>query len=148
MKLLIKKILYLLLIGLTFNFVLMGCSKEVEGEVVLPMANEFFTAIQDKNYDKALTFYSDDFFNLQTPEDWRAHLQEIQEKLGGLQKVKLKLQQTNTVLSGRRFIFIFTNQYEKARSKETVIFFQQVRSDDIKIQVHKIESEALRKKSL
>ncbi|NOY71059.1 MAG: hypothetical protein GXP14_01570 [Gammaproteobacteria bacterium] len=148
MKLLSKKMLYLLLMGLMFSFILAGCSKEVEGEVVLPMANEFFAAIQDENYDKALTFYSDDFFNLQTPEDWRAYLQEIQEKLGGLQKVKLKLQQTNTVLSGRRFIFIFTNQYEKARSKETVIFFQQVRSDDIKIQVHKIESEALRKKSL
>jgi len=144
MKFLTKKIIYLVLTATVFSFVLAGCSKEVEGEVVLPLANEFFVAIQDKDYDKALTFYSDDFFNLMSRESWRDNLKEVQEKLGPLERIKLKLQETNTVLSGRRFIFIFTNHYEKARTKETVIFFQHVSNEDIKIQVHKIESKALR----
>jgi len=144
MKYLTKKIICLVLTGLMFSFVLSGCSKEVEGEVVLPLANEFFLALQEKDYDKALTFYSDDFFNLTSREHWRANLEDIQKKLGKLDTIKLKLQHTNTVLSGRRFIFIYTNHYEKARTKETVIFFQHVSNEDIKIQVHKIESKALR----
>ena len=142
MRLLTKKTI--LCLGLLFSFLLAGCSKEVEEEAVVPIVNEFFSAIKQKDYDKAMTFYSDDFFNMRSHDDWRAYLQEVQGKLGDLQQVKLKRKQTSTVLSGRRFIFIFSNQYEKARTKETVIFFQQVTSDDIKIQVHKIESKALR----
>ncbi len=144
MKFLTKKIIGLVLTGLVFSFALTGCSKEVEGEIVLPIANEFFAALQEKNYDKAMTFYSDDFFNLMSREHWLTNLQDIQKKLGDLETVKLKTQLTNTVLSGRRFIFIYTNHYEKARTKETVIFFQHVSNEDIKIQVHKIESKALR----
>lgn len=122
---------------------LSGCTKEASGETVEVIASQFYESIQKKEFDHALSYYEDNFFNLHPRKAWTEHLLEVNNKLGLLKSVKLKHKNTSTVFSGRRFVFVFNNQYEKGLAKETLIFFQHVSKPGIKIQSHKIESSAL-----
>lgn len=122
---------------------LAGCTKETSSESVELIATQFYDAIQKKDYDKALGFYSDDFFTLKPASSWVDYLKHVNGALGDLKKVKLKRKNISTVFSGRRFIFVFSNQYEKGLAKETVIFFKHISKPGIKIQVHTIESSKL-----
>jgi len=122
---------------------LSGCTKEASGETVELITTKFYDSIQKKDINKTLSFYEDTFFDMRPKKAWTKHLLDVQDKLGQLKIVKLKRKNTSTVFSGRRFIFVFSNQYEKGLAKETLIFFQHVSKPGIKIQSHKIESSAL-----
>jgi len=122
---------------------LSSCTKEASDETVEVIATQFYDSIQKKEIDKALGFYEDTFFDMHPKKVWTEHLLDVQDKLGQLKVVKLKRKNTSTVFSGRRFVFVFSNQYEKGLAKETLIFFQHVSKPGIKIQSHKIESSAL-----
>ncbi len=142
MKRIKEKIRYPLVFVLV---VVTGCTQEASQSTVEVTAQEFFGAIKSQNYDKAMEFYSDEFFNLLPREAWLEYLKETNATLGELQKSKLRRSHVNTVFSGRRFVFEFSNQYANGFAKETLIFFQKVRSEDILIQMHRIESKLLGK---
>jgi len=130
-------------ISLVFLFSLSSCTKEAETEDVSKLSTALFTALQHKDYQKALTFYSDEFFGIMPPKAWVDKLKDNNIKLGDLVKVKLKSETASTIFSGRRFIFIYTNQYQNGLAKETVIFFQKINTEEIKVHSHKIESSKL-----
>lgn len=120
-----------------------GCSKEVSEDRVSPLVDEYMETFKAKDYEKLLTFYRPDFFNLQNSTEWVDHLKSIHNTLGEIQNVKQKQKQVNTVFSGRRFIYEYSVKYEKGYTKDTVMFFQEVTSPEVKIQMHKIESPLL-----
>lgn len=124
---------------------LAGCTEEASEEQVAPMVEEYFATLEAKDYDKLLTFYHDDFFNLQTKQEWLDHLNFVRATLGEIQNIKLKQKQVNTVFSGRRFIYEYSLKYEKGFAKETVMFFQEINTDVIKVHMHKIDSNLLKK---
>ncbi|NOX43575.1 MAG: hypothetical protein GXP19_07575, partial [Gammaproteobacteria bacterium] len=130
----------LILLSLILIMSVSACTKEANTHDVIKISDEFFTALIQKNYDKALTYYSKDFFSLMPAESWVNRLKEINGKLGDLQEVKLKSENTSTVFSGRRFIFVYANRYKNGLARETLVFFQSVSNPEIKIQSHKIES--------
>jgi len=132
-----------LFVSLTLIFILSACTKEAKKEDVSKLSASLFTAIQNKDYDKALTFYAKEFFNLTPADNWVAHLKDVNNKLGDLQTIKLKTEAASTVFSGKRFIFIYTNRYKNGLAKETVIFFQKINTQEIKVHSHKIESSQL-----
>ena len=132
-----------ILVMMLFALLLSGCTKETSSESAELIATQFYDAIQKKDYDKALGFYSDEFFTLKPASSWVDYLKHVNGVLGDLKKIKLKHKDISTVFSGRRFVFVFTNQYEKGLAKETVIFFKHISKPGIKIQVHSIESSHL-----
>jgi hypothetical protein len=91
-----------------------------------------------------LTFYRADFFNLQSQNEWIDYLKYVRQELGEIENIKLKQNQVNTVFSGRRFIYEYSVKYEKGYAKETVMFFQEINSPEIKVQMHKINSNLLK----
>jgi len=133
----------LLSVTIFFISVFSGCTKEASSESVEEISTNFYNALGRQDYDKALTFYEDTFFDLNPAAAWLSYLKLVNQKLGALKKVKLKHKNVSTIFSGRRFVFIFNNQYEKGLAKETVIFFQHTSKPGIKIQAHKIESTLL-----
>ena len=139
----LKQISFTVIILVLFLTQLSGCTKEASGETVEVIATQFYESIQKKEFDHTLSYYENEFFNLHPKKAWTEHLLEVNNKLGSLKSVKLKHKNTSTVFSGRRFVFVFNNQYEKGLAKETLIFFQHVSKPGIKIQSHKIESSAL-----
>ncbi len=132
-----------LFFSLIFIIYLSACAQEAKISDVSKLSAELFTAIQNKDYDKALTFYSKDFFSMMPPNAWMEHLKDINSKLGDLQEIKLNSKTASTIFSGKRFIFIYTNRYKNGLAKETVVFFQNVKKQEIKIHSHKIESALL-----
>lgn len=140
--LLLKKLATIALL-IVFGAGLSGCSREATSESVETISTQLYDSIQKKDFDKTLSFYAEDFFNYQPRAAWRKHLNMVDEKLGTLKKVKLKRKHVSTIFSGRRFVFVFSNQYEKGLAQETVIFFQHVSKPEIKIQSHKIESKLI-----
>ncbi len=132
-----------LLLSLMLIVSLSACTQEAKLDEVSKLSAELFTAIQNKDYDKALTFYSKEFFSLTSPNAWIDRLKDINSKLGDLQTIKLKSETASTIFSGRRFIFIYTNRYKNGPAKETVVFFQNIEKQEIKIHSHKIESSLL-----
>ena len=128
---------------LLMQVTLSGCTKEASSESVEQISTKFYDSIQKKDYDKTLSYYAEEFFTLKPAELWVEHLKLVNNKLGDLIKVKLKRKHVSTIFSGRRFVFVFSNQYEKGLAKETVIFFQHTSKPGIKIETHKIESKLL-----
>lgn len=124
--------------------VLAGCDKpQASTEHVKGLAEKYWQAVQQANFDEALTFYGKGFFEAQPESAWKARLQEVQAKLGPLKTWRLKDTQINTMFSGRQYMFKFINAYEKGNATETLVFFQQVNEEDVKILAHQIESLAL-----
>lgn len=124
---------------------LQGCTKEATAVQVTPMVEAYFAAWKSKDYDKMMTFYAKEFFDIYTREDWLAHLQEVNTVMGELQTVKMKRSEVSTVFSGRRFTYEYSNRYANGAAKELVIVFQSVKDHEIKIQIHKIESSILKR---
>jgi len=137
---------YALIAALISLVLLLGCSKEVSEVHVAPLIDEYMATLKAKDYEKLLSFYRDDFFNVQSPGEWIDYLKRIRGTLGEIISVKQKQKQVNTVFSGRRFIYEYSVKYEKGYAKETIMFFQEVTSPDIKVQMHKIESPLLHNK--
>lgn len=131
-------ILIAVLVGVT-----LGCTQEASEEQVTPMVEEYFAAMQAKDFDKLLTFYHDDFFNAHPAPEWVDYLKHVRATLGEIESLKLKQSQVNTVLTGRRFIYEYSVKYEQGFAKETVMFFQDIGGTDIKVQMHKIDSRLL-----
>lgn len=131
-----------LISGLVWSLV--ACTQEATEDQVTPMAEEYFATLQANDFEKLLTFYHPDFFNLHSAPEWIARLENIREQLGQIQSVKLKQSQVNTVLTGRRFIYEYSVKYEKGFAKEMVLFFQEINQQDIKVQMHKIDSKLLK----
>ena len=92
---------------------------------------------------KRLGFIQTSFLRSSLHRPGLIYLKHVNGVLGDLKKIKLKHKDISTVFSGRRFVFVFTNQYEKGLAKETVIFFKHISKPGIKIQVHSIESSHL-----
>ncbi|MDO8674155.1 MAG: hypothetical protein Q7O66_22310, partial [Dehalococcoidia bacterium] len=56
----------------------------------LDAATAYFEAIRDKDYDRALSFYSPAFFEKTSREDWLVVLKRVNAKLGDLQTYELQ----------------------------------------------------------
>ncbi len=127
-------------------FVVAGCTKEASEEEVSPLMDEYIEALKAKDFEKLLTFYHPEFFNMRSEQEWIDYLLHVREVLGDIEGVKLKQKQVNTVFSGRRFIYEYSVKYERGYAKEVIMFVQKIGTEGIKVQMHKIESKLLRAK--
>lgn len=132
----------LLLVSLV---VLLSCTKDVSDEQAEKTMQEFQAALQAQDFDKALSYYSNSFFEIVPRESWEKQLKEVQEKLGAIQSFKLKERSVNTVFSGKRFIYIYNVTYAQDVATETIVLEQELTEKQAKIVVHKIDSKALRR---
>jgi len=124
--------------------VVAGCTKEASEEQVSPLMDEYIETYKAKDFEKLLTYYHPEFFNVQSEKAWVEHLQHVRATMGEVASVKLKQKQVNTVFSGRRFIYEYSVKYEKGYAKEVIMFVQKIGTEGIKVQMHKIDSKLLR----
>ena len=105
-----------------------ACSVGSPGvNVAQKAADGFYQAQQQKDLEKALTFYSDK----RTPEEWRSHLENVRDSLGNVQSYALKHTEVNTVLIGRFYIFEYQVNYSSGKgARETLTLFDSVDEND------------------
>lgn len=105
---------------------------------------EFFSALKAKDYERALDYYSPDFFNGRPREEWKAHLQAIQQKLGDLQSFELRRKQTDIRYTGTFYIYEYSVAYANEKSWETVTFFIHVSGEQpVKVFGHQIKAKGI-----
>ena len=105
---------------------------------------EFYSALKAKDFERALDFYSPDFFNGRPREEWKAHLQAIQQKLGEVQSFALKRQQVDVRYTGTFYIYEYSVVYANEKSWETVTFFIHVSGEQpVKVFGHQIKAKGI-----
>ncbi len=116
-------------ITLLLVLLLSACSiGSPDASTVQKVADQFFLAQQQQDFDTAVKFYSDN----RSPEAWRSHLENISGSLGNIESYQFKRMEVNTVLSGRLYIFEYEVSYSSGKNaKETLTLFDTVESDDV-----------------
>jgi len=105
---------------------------------------EFFTALKAKDFERALDYYAPEFFQGRPREEWKAHLQAIQQKLGDLQSFDLRRQQVDARYTGTFYIYEYSVVYANEKSWETVTFFIHVSGEQpVKVFGHQIKAKGI-----
>ena len=125
--------------------ILAACSENVPSDsAVEQLGVEFFSALKAKDYERALDYYSPDFFNGRPREEWKAHLQAIQQKLGDMQSFSLRRKQVDVRYTGTFFIYEYSVAYANEKSWETVTFFIHVSGQQpVKVFGHQIKAKGI-----
>lgn len=131
-----------------FLSMVMGCvsllaacsAPQATGDQARQVVEQFYAALKAADYAGAAGHMDPNFFQREPQEVWIASMKNIADKLGPLQEMKLKESQINTIYSGRQFLYIFINRYEKGNATETVVLLQPLDKKEIKVVAYKVES--------
>ena len=110
-----------------FCAMLLGCSDPGNTTSVAEhLADEYYQAVKDKDFDKAAGLFLD------SPGEprgkWLEELRDYNAKLGDLQSYKMVGKEVDTVFTGTRYIFRYITTYTKTSAVETLILFDGVSS--------------------
>lgn len=140
----LKNIISRLLMLLTIGMLLASCERDRSPEMAANALSGFIEAIKASDFEAALSYYDKHFFDLVPRDVWMARLQEVNTKLGQLQKVEVGDERVNTTFYGKRFIYMLHMTYSNGPATETLVLEQEPPpSEAVKIVSHKIESSKL-----
>ncbi len=104
----------------------------------------YFSAIQEKDFEKALSFYGDQFFESTPRVEWGQNLKSISAKLGDLQKYDLSewrvRAKTGTGLAGVFIEMHYKVIYSRYAADEVLTLFKPIGGNEWKILKHQINS--------
>jgi len=126
-------------------FIISACSTAVPSDgAVQRLGTELFTALKAKDFERALDHYAPEFFQSRPREQWKAHLQSVQQKLGDLQSFELRRKQVDVRYTGTFFIYEYSVVYANEKSWETVTFFIHVSGDQpVQVFGHQIKAKGI-----
>lgn len=112
------KILALIIMTLALVGVLSGCTVDKSAE---NLADQYYQSVQNKDYNQALNYFSQSFFDNVSQADWIQILQNMNNKLGDLKSYKLNSwNKTSFVGVGSvRSTTTYTLQYKVTYTNET-----------------------------
>lgn len=136
---------YLLAIALLAGLLLIGCapSGPPGDNIAKQKAEAIFTAIEQQDFDRAVSLYPEPFFNVTSRRAWKQRLEGINRQLGALQGYELNDLIVNTVFSGTRYTLEYKTRYTNGEADETLIFFHELNQDQVNLVSHKFESDQL-----
>lgn len=107
-----------------------------------PEVNKLFSSLQAKDFDTALTFYSEDFYKGIPREAWKLRLQKFIEVMGPIESFKIRKSQADTRFSGKFFIFQLETLHEGGKkARHIVTYILPVDGGDVKLVGHKITAK-------
>lgn len=135
----------ILLLGLTI--ILSACSlpDSSQDEVAEKMATDYLRAITQGDFSRAFSHCDEEFFASSDEDQWKAYYAEVKSQLGEIKNIKLKRHLIDERLTGRFFMFQFSNKYEQGYAREMITLIMKDDADgQVKIFGHKIESSKLK----
>lgn len=115
---------------------LSACIAPKPQEDVSSIVNQFYTALSQGDYSRAMNYYSPDFFHNQTQEAWLDTL----KSLGKIEVVEVIRRQADTRFSGKFYIIEFHTRHQGKPARETLTLVLPNQSDQIKIVGHKLHT--------
>lgn len=139
----IRHCAFVLLILLTIQFA--GCSAKEDIDAAKDLTRNYFSAIEGGDYDKALSFYGEQFFENTSREHWKNSLRSISSKLGTLEDYNLSEWRVELkAASGLSGVFIemhYKVTYSLYPVDEFLTLFKPIDNSDFKIIRHQITSD-------
>lgn len=135
------KSLTLLFLMLVFVFIISGCNIPIDKSVAEVIAQNYFEDIKNKDFEKALTYYSPIFFEKTNQSEWLRILKKMNSELGDLKNFHLEDWDIRTQFgtrSGTYYLLKYKVNYSKYSSLETLTLYQKKQKDLIKIIGHNI----------
>jgi hypothetical protein len=119
------------LIFLFYSFILLagflsGCTLNKSAST---LGDNYYEAVQNKDYNTALTYFSSAFYSNISQSDWLQTLQNINTKLGDLESYKLNGWNENVIAganaqSGTTYTLQYQVVYANETDNETLTMFQ------------------------
>jgi len=108
------------------------------------MATEYLMAIKQGDFNRAFSICSDEFFQAQDRASWEKYFASVKSRLGELKTIKLKRKLIDERLTGRFYMFQFSNKYENGYANEMITLIMKDEAGGVvKLFGHKIESSKL-----
>ncbi len=124
-----------------------GCNLTIDVSPADSLASQYYQALMAKDFDKAKTFYSDDFFKAGalTEQEWQEVWPRIQVKLGDLWGYKLTKWSIMSTSSGVQYDLFYDVQYASYQAIERFLITRPAGGSDkeLKIRRHDINSTGL-----
>lgn len=122
-------------------FALTSCGRHAGYTQVDPLVEQYFSALQNKDYDLAMSMYSEDFFKAFPKQAWRKKLEDFIQQVGDVTAYSFRNKQSDTRFSGKFFIYQYDTIHGDARAKHILTFVQPVDDDSIKLVGHRIRAK-------
>lgn len=137
-----------IILAIGFIGIVFGCGIGEDKTAAETIVINVLEDIKLRDIDEALTFYSPQFFQQTSKEEWKSLLQRLSEKLGKLESYKLLTwhvtKQVHTSGSGTYLTLQYEVQYSKYPATETLTVFKPI-GGEYRILGHYINSVGLLK---
>lgn len=104
-------------------------------------ADAIYKAIEAKDFKKAASLYSPQFYKTTTPEKWIAHLEDLHKQFGDLKRYDLKKVITNSNYNGVDLTLKYKTHYTKHDAFEEMTFATQPGGGQLAILGYKVEMD-------
>ena len=119
-----------------------ACSAPMPDMDLTPEVNGLFVAIGEGDIDKAMSYYSDDFYKSFPKEYWRERLEKFNQHMGTMESYRIRSKQSDTRFSGKFFVFqLETIHKDNKKAKHIVTFILPVDGGPVKMVGHKITAK-------
>ncbi len=122
-----------------------GCGLLESKEEAEQKADQFYYLIGQGKRDAILEFYSDEFYEATSREEWTRSLETVTLKLGNYQQHKLMSWQTKSLTgsdgTGTLAVLVYRVQYSKYDATETLTLFKSIGDSAFRIMGHHIHSD-------
>ncbi|NOZ54568.1 MAG: hypothetical protein GXP08_15785 [Gammaproteobacteria bacterium] len=124
------------------GFCVVGCSGPMPTFDLEPTANKIFNALQAQDVDTALSYYSDDFYEVIPKSQWRHRLTLFEEKVGPIEGFRLRKKQADTRFSGKFYIYQYETTHKgNKKARHILTFIHPFDGDEVKLVAHKITAK-------
>ena len=137
-----KKFPLLMLFGLVAS-VLAACEKPLQVDPRETAAG-FYQLLQAQDFDGASGRFDDGMFRSVPRAAWVDFLGKVQQELGGLNGIRIRNVETNTVRTGRIFIFDISAEYENGNASETLTMFQALSATGLTVIDYDVKATGLK----
>jgi len=116
-----------------------GCLTQANQQVEADkLVQEFHTALQNGDWEKAGSYYDAKFFQQQSRSNWQNDLQSAIKKLGDIESFHTITKQKDPRYGGDFYIYITRIQHQHGSSHETMTIFKGLDDERLSISGYKL----------
>ncbi len=101
--------------------------------------DQLYASIENQDWDTALSLYGKRFYKQMSKQEWKETLQTLRSELGHIKSRTVNFTQRDTKYRYDSYIFSFSVQYEKGRTKDLITIYKAVDGKGLHIVAHRID---------
>jgi len=125
---------------LTIAILISGCITEANQQVEAgAMVDQLYASIEKQDWDTALSLYGKRFYQQMSKQEWKETLQTVRSELGHIKSRTVNFTQRDAKYRYDAYIFSFSIQYEKGKTKDLITIYKAVDGKGLHIVAHRIK---------